>query len=458
MKKNKIYLLTSILLLGFIVFFSSCKEDTYTFEDSSSKGEPYDPSVPVKIASFLPDSGRIAEKIVIKGSNFGNNVDEVKVLFNDGFLDKEASVVSVNGDYIYCLAPRLSTGNIDLKVVVGNSEAVMAPKKFHYTASATVSWVAGAGKRDGVGSKYQDGTLDESHFWQIMGIVALGDDQIMTFGNYEANASKVRFISVNDNRVITLQEGVYMAKPAINEDKTVVYATTLNPTHSVYEYRKDNGWMPYRIGEIPARGSGNDRIQSLVMMDKEHDPAQEWLYFPHKSGYLGRYNINTQVTEDLGENLFPAHDFVGYMVYDKFKDCFYMSHWGNYSIYKFYKTGETWSDGVASEIYAGSPSQSAVVDGNLLDARFKEPRGMCIDDDGSLYIVDSGGSHVIRKISAADGFVSTVAGTVGVSEPATNGDPAQAILFHPRDITYDGDGNFFIGEWWEATIRRYSVQ
>lgn len=458
MKKNKIYLLVSVLLLGLVVFVNSCKEDTYTFEDPATKGEAYNPSIPIKVNEFLPDSGRIAEKIVIMGSNFGNKKDEIKVFFNDGFSDREAAVVSVNGNSIYCLAPRLTTGYAEVKVSVKESEPAVAPKTFHYTASANVSWVAGAGKRDGVGSKYKDGTLDESHFWQIMGIVALGDDQIMTFGNHEGNANKVRFISVNDNRVITLQDGVYMGKPAINEDKTVVYATSLNPTHSVYEYRKDNGWMPYRIGEIPEMGSGWDHIQSLVMMDKEHDPAQEWLYFVHKSGYFGRFNVNTQKIEDLGEDLFPARDYVGYMVYDKFKDCFYLSHHANYCIYKISRTGATWLDGVESEIYAGSPSQSAVIDGNIIDARFKDPRGMCLDDDGSLFICDLSDAHVIRKISALDGYVSTVAGTVGVPEPATNGDPAEAILFFPRDITYDGDGNFFIAEWWEATIRRYSVQ
>ena len=327
---------------------------------------------------------------------------------------------------------------------------------FHYTSSIQVSWVAGVGTREGLGAFYRDGTLADAHFHKIMGIVALGNDQFITTGSWEGAANKMRYISVPENSVITLQNGVYFAKPAINEDKTIIYTTALNPTHTVYEYRKDNGWMPYRIGEIEARGSGNDHIQSLVMMDKKHDANQEWLYFCHKDGLLLRYNINTQETQVLGSGLFEPTDFVGYLIFDKFNDCFYISHHGRYCIYKISKTGANWTDGVVSEIFTGSPNQSAVVDGTLQDARFRDPRGMCMDEEGNIYIAEQN-ACVIRKISAADGYVTTVAGTLYVNSPQTNGDPAETIFLNPRDICYDGEGNFFIAEWWESTIRRYAV-
>lgn len=454
---KKIYQLTSILLL-LLLIMPSCKEETYVYSNQLSGGDPFDPSKPVEVTSFTPDSGRFAEKIVITGSNFGNDKELVKVFFVNGNIEKEGAVVSVHGNSIYCIAPRLTGGNNQIKVVVGDKSENISPTPFHYTASAQVSWVAGVGTLEGTGAFYRDGTLAEAHFHKIIGVVALGNDQLMTFGSWESQANKVRFISVPENRVITIQDGVYLGKPAINEDKTIVYATTLNPTHTVYEYRRDNGWMPYRIGEIESRGSGYDHIQALVMMDKEHDPNQEWLYFCHKNGYFLRYNINTQQTEELGSGLFDPADYVGYIVYDKFNDCFYVSHHARYTIYKISKTGADWGDGVKSDIYAGSPSQSAVIDGSLEDARFRDPRGMCIDEDGNVYICETDNSNVIRKISAADGYVSTVAGTLNVEKPQTNGDPAEAIFLDPRDITYDGNGNFFITEWWESTIRKYAVE
>lgn len=438
----------------------NCKEDTFSYQLQVS-GKPHDPNIPVEISGFTPDSGKIREKVLITGSNFGNDKEQIQVLFNDGLSDKEATVISVDGTSIFCLAPRQTDGSSQIKVVIGQSTPVVASKKFRYKAMATVSWVAGVGQREGIGGKYSDGTLTEAHFWRIQGVVALGDEQVMTFGYWSewGPAEYVRFISVKDDKVTTIQSGVYLGKPAVNEAKTKVYATLMNLPHTVYEYRKEIGWMPYNIGEITNMGEGYDRIRSLVMMDKAHDPNEEWLYFCHKNKYFGRFNINTGRTEVLSElNDLPGASFAGYLVYDKFNDCFYVSLYGSYSIYKITKTGADWTAGAQAELFAGSPSQNSVVDGALEDARFKNPMGMCMDEDGNIYVCDSDGADVIRKISAIDGYVSTIAGTLGVETPQTDGDPAEAIFLDPMDISYDGDGNFYIVENWEATIRKYAVE
>lgn len=83
---------------------------------------------------------------------------------------------------------------------------------------------------------------------------------------------------------------------------------------------------------------------------------------------------------------------------------------------------------------------------------------MCMDEEGNLYVCEGSGADVIRKISGIDGYVSTIAGTLGIGEPQVNGDPAEAVFLEPQDISYDGEGNFFITEWWESTIRKYSIE
>lgn len=462
MKNRKLLLSRGILWNGILFLLFSCKSDFY--QQDQINGDPYNPNKPVEITGFIPEEGRIREKVVIAGHNFGNDPSKVKVFFNDGQSDKEASVIGVNGTSIYCLVPRQNTGRNQIKVSVSESPAVLAEKLFHYTAAATVSWVAGVGTRNGTGAKYADGTLSESHFWKPQGIISLGDGQLMTFGYYEnPNANKVRLISINDDKVITVQHGVYLGKGAINDSKTRVYATTLNPPHTVYEYKKETGWMPYTIGTIIVpkfQVSCNDRIRTLVMMDKAHDPNQEWLYFCHRDATFGRFNINTEETQLLADETLdiPVKGFAGYLAYDKFKDCFYVSIYDSYSIYKITRTGNDWSDGAKAELYSGSTSQSAVLDGELKDARFKQPMGMCVDDEGNLFICDSDKADVIRKISAVDGYVSTVAGRVNVESPQVNGDPAQSVFLDPQDITYDGEGNYYIAEWWESTIRKYSIE
>lgn len=459
--KNTLFFLTTLVLTASILLYG-CKSETYSHEQNQGKGAPYDPGAPVEITGFTPAEGKIREKVIISGSNFGNDASKVKVFFNDGYFDREANVISVNGTSIYCLAPRQSDGRSDIKVSVSESPAVTAAQKFYYRAAASVSWVAGVGTRDGTGAKYADGTLSEAHFWKPQGIVALGDNQLMTFGYYEDKSKYVRLISVNDDKVITVQSGVYLGKPAVNEAKTKVYATTLNPPHTVYEYKKEAGWTPYTIGviRIPKYTSCCDRIRSLVMMDEAHDPNQEWLYFCHKDKTFGRFNVITEETQIIADETLdiPVKGFAGYLVYDHVKDCFYVSIYDAYSIYKITKTGADWGDGVQAELFSGSPSESKVTDGELGDARFKQPMGMCMDDEGNLYICDSDGADVIRKISGLDGYVSTIAGTLNKESPQVNGDPAEAVFLDPYDISYDGEGNFYITEWWEATIRKYSVE
>ena len=460
MRTKKLLIPLGTLSLVILLFFFGCRNENYEFSQGH-KGAPYDPNSPVVISGFMPDSGKIREKVVISGENFGNDPMKVKVYFNDGFLDKEAIVVSVDGSSIYCLAPRLTDGDNQIKVSISESTPVTASKPFYYTAAANVSWVAGVGTRDGIGAQYVDGTLAESKFWKIHGIVALDDNQIMTFGYWEDKANNVRLISVDEDKVITIQNGVYLGKPAVNETKTRVYATTLNPPHTVYEYRKEAGWTPYTIGEvvIPKYGGCCDRIRCLVMMDEEHDPNQEWLYFCHKNQTFGRFNILTGETEILADETLtdmPVNSFAGYMVYDKFKDCFYVSLYESYSIYKITKKGNDWGDGVQAVLYAGSPGESSVTDGDFENARFRTPMGMCLDDDGNLYVCDGDNANVIRKIGI-DGYISTIAGIVGVTG-AVNGDPDEATFLVPQDISYDGDGNFYIAEFWESTIRKYSIE
>lgn len=462
MRNKKVLLSWSTFLFGISVLLFSCKNETYVHESEQDKGTPYNPALPVEVKGFMPESGKIREKVVISGQNFGNDPAKVKVFFDDGFSDKEANVISVNGTSIYCLAPRQNDGRSRIKVTVEDSPTTTADNYFHYTAAASVSWVAGVGTRDGVGAKYADGALSEAHFWKPQGIVSLGDEQLMTFGYYEGNSNKVRLISIPDDKVITLQNGVYLGKGAVNAPKTKVFATTLNPPHTVYEYKKETGWAPYTIGviNIPKYTSCCDRIRALEMMDEAHDPNQEWVYFCHKNATFGRFNVNTEETQILADETLdiPVNSFAGYLTYDRFKDCFYVSLYASYAIYKITKTGSDWADGAKAELYAGTPAESKVLDGELADARFRDPMGMCMDEEGNLYICDSNNADVIRKISAIDGYVSTIAGTLNKESPQVNGDPAEAVFLDPYDICYDGQGNFYITEWWEATIRKYSVE
>ena len=461
MKHKKTTFIKKLLSFTVLIFFIiGCKDETFSFSKQKI-GNPHDPTKPITITKITPNEGFLREKVIIYGSNFGNDVEKTQVFFVDTDGNERTSpVVSVHGESIYCLAPRQITGESNVKVIINENKEAVSPVKFSYTARENVSWVALMGKSLGVGARYEDGSLADAHMWRPHAITSIGNNQFMTFGFYENLANKVRLISIDDDRVITVQEGVYLGQAAINESKTRVYATTLNPPHTIFEYKKEGGWTPYKIGElvVPKYTSCCDRIRALVMMDEAHDPNQEWLYFAHKNKTFGRYNINTEETEIIADETLdvPVKDWAGYLVYDKFQNCFYLSLYESYSIYKITKTGDNWGDGVKAELYVGSPSRSEVTDGHRENARFKQPMGMCMDEEGNLFITDRS-AHVIRKLSAKDEHVTTIAGVVNV-EGAANGDPKEATFFFPIDIDYDGDGGFYIAEDWESSIRKYSIE
>ena len=117
-----------------LFFLSSCKG-----EDESG-GITHDPNKPVVLTSFMPDSGRISEMVLLDGENFGSDPSKIKVFFNA----KEAAVVGSTGDRILVLVPRLPGDTCILSVKIGNQEKEYS-NEFYYKIAASVTTTAGNG-------------------------------------------------------------------------------------------------------------------------------------------------------------------------------------------------------------------------------------------------------------------------------------------------------------------------
>jgi len=89
--------------------------------------------------------------------------------------------------------------------------------------------------------------------------------------------------------------------------------------------------------------------------------------------------------------------------------------------------------------------------GNAQSARINGPRGLTLDDEGNLFIVDGG--RRIRKVDAQTGKISTVAGN-GIWGISGDGGPAtEARMISPTDVAVDSEGNLFIADPWSQRIR-----
>ncbi len=125
----------------------------------------------------------------------------------------------------------------------------------------------------------------------------------------------------------------------------------------------------------------------------------------------------------------------------------YFSHPGGY-VRKIDK-----ATGIIS-IVAGTGTSGYNGDGILAtNAQLNTPYGLAFDKFQNLYIADRGG-YRIRKISAATGSISTVAGN-GIY--GNSGDGAAATLANlkdPWDVAVDTSGNMFIADRFDCKIRK----
>jgi hypothetical protein len=88
------------------------------------------------------------------------------------------------------------------------------------------------------------------------------------------------------------------------------------------------------------------------------------------------------------------------------------------------------------------------------DAALHRPVAVAVDQNGNLYIADSG-NDVVRKVDAATGIISTVAGNAALScSYAGDGGPAtSAQLCLPTGLFVDASGNLFIADTDNQVVR-----
>mgnify|MGYP002577244066 FL=1 len=421
------------LVLTLLFLIGSCKDS----DDNKTTGATYDPNQPVTVESFMPVEGKLREKVIVKGSNFGTDKSKVKVYFVDEAAERLSTVIGIDNNTLYCLAPRQLPGGNRIKVIVDGKE-VTTDGTFKYEQAQNVSTISGSASKDG----NDDGDLASAKFKYMWGIAAVGNNTVLA---YQRDDPRVRLISVDDNKVTTVHPGFKGGKPAVTKDKQRVYSIGWEGTHTVYVYMKASGWAPTRIGQLGSTFSG--KIGAVAL-----DETEEWLYFVDSNKNFGRFNVKTQevtlikqleLSGSLGTNPGP------YLIYYFVDSNFYMSDQNLSSVYKITPDGEC-------EWFCGSATQKTVQDGLREEALFAQPNGMT-DEDGNFYIVDGFKGYCLRKLDILDGYVSTVAGQVDVASQI-DGTPLEATFNYPYDICYDGEGGYWIAEAWGKAIRKYAVE
>ncbi len=94
--------------------------------------------------------------------------------------------------------------------------------------------------------------------------------------------------------------------------------------------------------------------------------------------------------------------------------------------------------------------------GAATSASLRGPTGIAIDNAGNLYIADQANNR-IRKVAAATGVITTVAGNGTQGFSGDGGAATSAAMYSPTDLTLDSAGNLYISDNANNRIRKVAI-
>lgn len=456
--RGKTPILFLFCMLLSVITFISCKD-----EENGNRG--HDPNKPIALTTFSPDSGRISEMVLLDGENFGTDPSQVKVFFNT----KEAAVINSTGSRILALVPRLPGDTCVLSVEIGDQRKEYADP-FRYKIAASVTTLAGNGNNPGDNPDYSVG-LDRI----LLRPVYIGIDKDFNI-----------FVSIRDGNLLRLN---------VAENSATVVATAVqgyslrcapiaNPQTNVLqtgaegdENRDRFCFMDPKTGWIPKLYFIKEWDRGLnTSTGKEYDlptngthyhcllcEADGNYYTRYNSGELVRIDPKTWKATIVG--MTPSGTAYGAAMHPINTTEFWFAYGegdgGNNlnSLCKVDVTDSTvGSDGVnlASFTKLSGAINGGHRDGPLSTAQFKNPRGISFDSDGNLYIGDSQ-NRCIRMVNTTTMMVETM---IGIPEQSgfKDGSKDDALFNDPHGLVVDAEDIIYVSDYSNFRIRRIAIE
>ena len=284
----------------FIIFIIACNDNK-----DDPDGPVYDPSKPVILNTFYPDSGMYQEKVLLTGENFGTDPSIIRVYFNQ----KQAPLIGSTGSLMYVTAPRLPGDTCVISVVVG-ADSMSYTGFFKYKSSVTCTTIAG----NGMTNSYQDGNLSNSVLRPAY-ICLDREDNIFLTQKQEINDDVTNYnhhlarIDEQNNQLITLVRNV------------VCHVACADPQTGVITYPTETGGV---IITLDPKDYWAPKYHTIYWKDPSQTPAARimaclvsspddgYLYSKLNSGEIIKINPKTYETETIYK--MPAGP-AGYPVY-----------------------------------------------------------------------------------------------------------------------------------------------
>ena len=489
-----------MVLMGSLAWVS-CSDK----EVGGTAGAAFDPSQPIVISDFYPDSGGIATPMIITGKNFGTDTTGLALWYvdEDGGRHR-GGLVSSNGEKLYCYVPAGLTykRNIKLEVTRANGADTIkgaGSRDFKYITQTAVTTIVGTQTSDAHATKIDKlltsnlsapGYLCVDNENNIFIVQHRFDD------SFKANGSDA-FIECRDEKNENV--GGMVLKADLKRDQISILQvnskkdekinapaySTLDGYEGVY-VPDDNGRKYYSL--LKAQGYAVHKQQFInpngyANLDQSNwkycfviNKNDQMIYSVMFKGQLIRINPKTRKAELLLKRVGkdgPKGDGGS----DAF--CTFSPTQPNRLFISFTDAHQIWYVDVdqlsdkdsltyAGEPYAGISSFGTVnvtegkgwEDGALKNAKFCYPRQMTFTKDGKLYIADSG-NHCIRMIDTTLGKNARVTTPIGVPQSAgfQDGGVELAKFNWPTGVAVSADGStVYVADSKNQVIRELSIK
>jgi DNA-binding beta-propeller fold protein YncE len=428
--------------LPFVIFmifvFLACKKDAAPF-----KGTPYDPSKPVTITRFTPDSGGVATQLLIFGSNFGNDTSIVKVYVNG----VRAPLIGMNDTTIYVMVPS-KAGTGDIKVVIGNGDAeqeAVSSKEFIYIFAPNVGTLAGFTDKDGR-TAIVDGPIEKAQFEEPYWLCFDNEKNIYLLEEYRG----LRFI----NKDLTEVKTIWRTGNGLDRPRTLSF----NPTFDTLYITNDQWDWNGLSTAISTKADNFSRWTSHIYSKTTnggaaHPETGDYFFNAYDNGAVYYYDRAARAVKELfriGDvswefniQFAPSGDFAYIVVVNQ---------------HYILKANYNRTTGLLETPvhFVGARRTRGYNDGVGTDALFNEPHQGAFDEDNNFYVCDRM-NHCIRKITP-EGVVSTFAGRPGQWGYA-DGALRDAQFDRPHGIIYDKEtGTFYVADQKNRRIRTINTE
>lgn len=451
MKKQTFFYLFLLLL----PLFSACSSE----DSENNYDKPYNPQQPLIVSSIGPEKGGLGTRVVVSGSNFGNDPSKVKLFFNE----KEALILKLQNNAIYAMVPKQPGDYSTIKVVINEGEngdgtpryreAVLEGVKFKYNIKATVTTVAGT---FGVFER-KDGLALEASFGRPVMLAVDNENTILI--SDDRGGSSIRMLSLQDNKLSTVLPNLsepWQCSFDLSFNRFYVMERSIRPL-LFYQLSRETNWQESKIfydqkNEKDEYIVGQSFLVGLTADDK-------YVYLISDAGRsLYRVDQESGKIDLIGENL----NFIGwtYLAYNPKDHLIYVTaeDWGR--LYRFdpYKTPighvTPWITSNDIEHIVGT-GKGPAKEGNGKSAQLGALQGLSADQDGNIYIADYL-NHVIWKVDQE--LNATIFAGVPGESGYRDGKPSEALFNMPYDVASTPDGIIYVADQQNSLIRCIAIQ